>query len=278
MRDALASLNKELERDRGVTIASRIGVNTGDVVAGDPAGGQALVTGDAVNVAARLEQAAAPGEILIGETTMRLVHDAVVAAAVEPLDAEGEGRSGRRVPARTTVAPGAAGVARHLDAPMVGRERELDALREAFDRAVPGSLVRPGHDPRNARRREVASDPGVPHGPPGDLDGRARPVPLLRRRHHVLAGRGDAHRRRRCPRGGRAGRDQVEDRRAPPRYRRRHDRLGSARRVPRTGGGHRFTRGDASGRSASCSRPSLRNDRSWPCSTTSTGRSRACST
>ena len=66
MRDALASLNKELERDRGVTIASRIGVNTGDVVAGDAAAQQSLVTGDAVNVAARLEQAAAPGEILIG--------------------------------------------------------------------------------------------------------------------------------------------------------------------------------------------------------------------
>ena len=62
MRDALATLNKELERDRGVTIASRIGVNTGDVVAGDAAARQSLVTGDAVNVAARLEQAAGPGE------------------------------------------------------------------------------------------------------------------------------------------------------------------------------------------------------------------------
>src|SRR5688572_14939293 len=135
MREALASLNKELERDRGVTIASRIGVNTGDVVAGDPTGGQALVTGDAVNVAARLEQAAAPGEILIGETTMRLVHDAVVATAVEPLELKGKAA---RVAAYRLehVAPGAAGVARHLDAPMIGRERELDALREAFTRTV----------------------------------------------------------------------------------------------------------------------------------------------
>jgi class 3 adenylate cyclase len=62
MRDALEALNKELERDRGVSIASRIGVNTGEVVAGDPATGQALVTGDTVNVAARLEQAAAPSK------------------------------------------------------------------------------------------------------------------------------------------------------------------------------------------------------------------------
>ncbi len=135
MREALASLNKELERDRGVTIASRIGVNTGDVVAGDHTGGQALVTGDAVNVAARLEQAAAPGEILIGETTMRLVHDAVVATAVEPLELKGKAApvAAYRL---EHVAPGAAGVARHLDAPMIGREDELDALRDAFDRAV----------------------------------------------------------------------------------------------------------------------------------------------
>ena len=52
-------------------------MNTGEVVVGDPADGQTLVTGDTVNVAARLEQAAGPGEILIGEATHRLVRDAV---------------------------------------------------------------------------------------------------------------------------------------------------------------------------------------------------------
>src|SRR5436190_3325462 len=56
LRGALAVLNDELERDRGVTIATRTGVNTGEVVAGDPSAGQTLVTGDAVNTAARLEQ------------------------------------------------------------------------------------------------------------------------------------------------------------------------------------------------------------------------------
>src|SRR5213594_1673578 len=63
MRHALSLLNKELDRDHGVTLASRIGVNTGEIVAGDTAAGQTLVTGDAVNVAARLEQAAASGEV-----------------------------------------------------------------------------------------------------------------------------------------------------------------------------------------------------------------------
>ena len=135
MRDALASLNKELERDRGVTIASRIGVNTGEVVAGDAAARQSLVTGDAVNVAARLEQAAGPGEILIGAPTMSLVRDAVVAEAIEPLTLKG--KTGTVAAFRLVeVGRDSRGVARRLDAPMVGRARELDALREAFARAA----------------------------------------------------------------------------------------------------------------------------------------------
>src|SRR4029453_4865777 len=69
MGEGLASLHKGLESDRGVTIQLRIGVNTGEVVAGPPANDPALVTGDAVNVAARLEQGAAPGEVLIGGAT-----------------------------------------------------------------------------------------------------------------------------------------------------------------------------------------------------------------
>jgi class 3 adenylate cyclase/tetratricopeptide (TPR) repeat protein len=135
MREALEALNKELERERGVTIASRIGVNTGEVVAGDPTAGHALVTGDAVNVAARLEQAAAPGEILIGEATLRLVADAVVADAVEPLTVKGKSApvAAHRL---EHVAPGAAGVLRHLDAPMVGREDELRLLRDVFEETV----------------------------------------------------------------------------------------------------------------------------------------------
>jgi len=135
MRDALASLNKEFERDRGVTIESRIGVNTGDVVAGDASARQSLVTGDAVNVAARLEQAAAPGEILMGAPTMQLVRDAVVAEPVEPLTLKG--KTGTVAAFRLAdVGRGALGVTRRLDTPMVGRTRELDALREAFARAA----------------------------------------------------------------------------------------------------------------------------------------------
>ena len=78
MRAELASLNDELRRDVGVALRVRTGINTGSVVVGDPALGDALVVGDAVNVAARLEQAAAPDEIVIGPDTYALVRGSVV--------------------------------------------------------------------------------------------------------------------------------------------------------------------------------------------------------
>jgi class 3 adenylate cyclase len=133
MSDALAELNKELERDHGVTIATRTGVNTGEVVAGTS--GQTIATGDAVNVAARLEQAAKPGEILIGEDTLGLVRDAVDAERVEPLELKG--KSEPVIAYRLQrVAAGAAGHARRMDSPMIGRDREAALLRQAFDRAI----------------------------------------------------------------------------------------------------------------------------------------------
>ncbi|HEY7660093.1 MAG TPA: adenylate/guanylate cyclase domain-containing protein [Actinomycetota bacterium] len=134
MREALGTLNKELERDRGVTIQVRIGVNTGEVVAGASATDPALVTGDTVNVAARLEQHAAPGEILLGEPTYRLVRDAVEAEPVGPLEAKGKTE---RIPAwrLLDVREVISAVPRHLDSPMVGRERPLAQLRQAFEAA-----------------------------------------------------------------------------------------------------------------------------------------------
>jgi class 3 adenylate cyclase len=133
MRTALEALNPDLDRDHGMTLGSRIGVNTGDVVAGT--GDQKIVTGDAVNVAARLEQAASSGEILLGERTYALVRDAVIAEPIADLSMKGKAEP---VPAHRLieVVPGAAGFARHLDAPIVGRERELSLLRDVFDRTV----------------------------------------------------------------------------------------------------------------------------------------------
>ena len=78
-------------RSTALGFEARIGVNTGEVVAG---AGDALVTGDAVNVAARLEQAAEPGEILLGEPTLQLARDAVEVEAVEPRPGEREAGAG----------------------------------------------------------------------------------------------------------------------------------------------------------------------------------------
>jgi class 3 adenylate cyclase/tetratricopeptide (TPR) repeat protein len=132
MRSALVELNEELERDWGVRIESRIGVNTGEVVAGE---GDSLTTGDAVNVAARLEQGAAPGETLLGESTHRLVRDAVESERVEPLDAKGKSEP---VAAFRLVGlvEGAEFIPRRLDSPLVGRENELAQLQRAYDHAV----------------------------------------------------------------------------------------------------------------------------------------------
>ena len=134
MRDALVPLNEDLERKYGVRLAVRIGLNTGEVVAGDPATGQAIVTGDAVNVAARLEQAALPSEILLGAETLRLVRDGVVSEPLVPLELKGKAEpvAAHKLKAVTAGAPGRMRIA----SPMVGRRRELAALRRAFDLAI----------------------------------------------------------------------------------------------------------------------------------------------
>jgi predicted ATPase/class 3 adenylate cyclase len=133
MKKKLEDVNQRLEAGWGVRLENRTGVNTGEVVAGDVSHGQRLVTGDTVNTAARLEQAAPALEILIGEPTYRLVRDAVEVEAVEPLELKGKAQ---RVPAYKLFSVSSDdGLARRLDAPMVGRHAELDMLMTALDRA-----------------------------------------------------------------------------------------------------------------------------------------------
>jgi class 3 adenylate cyclase len=124
MRDALPRLNEELVSTWGVNIAARTGVNTGEVMVADPARGESLLIGDAINLAARLEQTAATGEILIGESTRRLVGEAVVAEPVGPLTLKGKSEPvlAWRV---LEVVPEAPGWTRRLGSPLVGREREV---------------------------------------------------------------------------------------------------------------------------------------------------------
>ena len=130
LRDALVPLNEELEQRFQTRLQLRTGVNTGEVVTGTE---ERLATGDAVNVAARLEQAAQPGEILLGEETLRLVHGAVEVEPVAPVEAKGKSEP---LAAYKLVGVDQESAARAHIGPMVGRERQRHVLEESFANVV----------------------------------------------------------------------------------------------------------------------------------------------
>ena len=141
MRRRLATFNEEIEPEWGIRLQVRMGVNTGTVVAGDPATGSTFVTGDAVNVAKRLEQAAGAGEILIGTATYPLVKDAVTVGPRETFRAKGKEKEISRWRLDEVDAE-AAGVRRRLDAPLVDRKAELARMRAAYESAASNSRCR----------------------------------------------------------------------------------------------------------------------------------------
>src|SRR3954447_23527437 len=91
MRRALARLNSDLEVRWGVHVGMRTGVNTGEVVV-DPAPRPDLLAGAPLTAPARLEQAAADGEVLVGADTFHLVRDEAILEPVEPLALKGKAR------------------------------------------------------------------------------------------------------------------------------------------------------------------------------------------
>ena len=239
---------------------------------------QSFVAGDAVNVAARLEQAAEPGEILIADATHRLVRAAVVAEQVGPLAVKGrvEGVSAWRL---LEVVPGAEGWRRHLDSPLVGRDA---AAR-----------------PRSRRSSSARSLRGTPQlvtvmGPAGIGKSRLTGEFLSR-----LGDRGSVVASRCLPYGEgitfwpvvTALKDslQISDRDSPAAARREGLRPASGRSGQRGSSATGWPPCSVwrrrcpasrrrSGRSASCSRLWRRRSRSWWSSTTSNGASRRSST
>jgi len=134
--DALRAVRAAWEMREAVTahgLAARIGVNTGEVVVGGEA--ETLVTGDAVNVAARLEQSAPAGEVLLGSETRLLVRDAVRVEPVEPLMLKGKAQPVEAFRLLDVIA-GAEPVARHPESVLVGRERERARLRREYEDTV----------------------------------------------------------------------------------------------------------------------------------------------
>src|SRR6266516_2783477 len=133
---AALGMHRRLDELFGDQLALRIGINTGEVVVGRPREGSSFVTGDAVNVGARLEQAASAGEILVGERTAAAVRGAF--ELEEPVTIEAKGKpdgvvSRRLVRALSLMRPRGVG---GLHQAFVGREEEFDELRTAYERVA----------------------------------------------------------------------------------------------------------------------------------------------
>jgi class 3 adenylate cyclase/tetratricopeptide (TPR) repeat protein len=132
MQHRLLSLNGELDRRYGVQLAIRIGVNTGEVAVGGLISSDDFVAGDAVNVAARLEQAASPGEILLGEATHMLIARSVDAEPLSPLAAKGKAADLHAYRLVRLREQDDAADSRRL--PFVGREAERKTLGALVER------------------------------------------------------------------------------------------------------------------------------------------------
>jgi class 3 adenylate cyclase/tetratricopeptide (TPR) repeat protein len=164
IRDRLAALNDDFERDLGVTLRARTGVNTGEVVVSDGSNGPSL-SGDTMNVAARLEQAAGSDEILIGAATRTLGGEAIVVEGLGPLPLKGKAEP---VPAfrLAEVLAHTEALARRDDAPLVGRARDLAVVRGALARAVSGeecvlvTVVGPAGVGKSRLVRELLAETG----------------------------------------------------------------------------------------------------------------------
>ncbi|WP_328873956.1 AAA family ATPase [Streptomyces sp. NBC_00287] len=130
MRREAEQLDRELSGRLGERLAVRLGVNTGEVMASGY-GSNVRVTGEMVNVAARFQQAAGPGQIVVGAATRALVSGAVRLESLAQLRLKGKSAP---VPAWLVrdVDPEAGGIERRMTAPLVAREPDLRFLRNSF--------------------------------------------------------------------------------------------------------------------------------------------------
>ncbi|HUG30301.1 MAG TPA: adenylate/guanylate cyclase domain-containing protein [Candidatus Limnocylindria bacterium] len=150
MQAALDALNPRFRSESGLELSNHIGVNSGEVIAGDASTAQRMVTGDAVNTAARLEQAAGSGEIVLGDLTYRLARDQIEVEFMAPLNLKGKAEP---VPAYRLVRVAAQTAAEPSHGtPFVGREVEMARLSGALDDAISS---------RAARMITVVGDAGV---------------------------------------------------------------------------------------------------------------------
>jgi class 3 adenylate cyclase/tetratricopeptide (TPR) repeat protein len=178
LREGVDRLAVQLATDFPIELDVRIGLNTGEVVAPE-ASDDRLVAGDTANTGARIQSAAAPGEILLGETTAMLLRDAANTEPIGPLSLKGKARpvaAARLI----SIRPDAEAIARRLDSPIIGRRAELAVLEAVFEEVV-------GH--RQPRIVTVVGPPGI---------GKSRVVASFAATTH---GRASVHRGRCLPYG-----------------------------------------------------------------------------
>jgi predicted ATPase/class 3 adenylate cyclase len=136
IRDGMAVLADDARTRHGLTLDARFGIESGEVVVGDPFGGRTMATGDPMNVAARLEQHASAGEILIGPNTERAARQAVEVESAGALELKGKAQAipTWRVLSASAEIGGVRGVP-GLSAPLTGRDDELALLLDAARRS-----------------------------------------------------------------------------------------------------------------------------------------------
>jgi class 3 adenylate cyclase/tetratricopeptide (TPR) repeat protein len=133
MQAAMEEINKDVAEAAGGSFSLRVGINSGDVLAGQVGDGY-TVMGDAVNVAARLQAAARPGTVTVGEITHRLTRGAIEYRELEPLSLKGKSEPVAAWEAARVLIPGPATRGARIGVPLIGREDESALLMSLFER------------------------------------------------------------------------------------------------------------------------------------------------
>jgi class 3 adenylate cyclase/tetratricopeptide (TPR) repeat protein len=135
MQEAMEDINAEIGAPVDASFSLRVGINSGEVLAGEVAGGAYTVIGDPVNVASRLQAAARPGSVTVGEITHRLTDEVIEYRALAPLELKGKSEPVQAFeavgPHQPSTAPGARAVT-----PLIGRDDESNLLSSLFDRVM----------------------------------------------------------------------------------------------------------------------------------------------
>ena len=170
MQAAMSEINEQIAADIGADFKLRVGINSGEVLAGRVGDGYTVI-GDPVNVAARLQGAAEPGTVIVGEITHRLTRAAVEYVELAPLELKGKAEL---VPAWEAVRAVVRGRAARSSAttPLVGRSDETERLLALFDRVISESrphlvtVIGPAGVGKSRLLRELTLEIGGRPSPP----------------------------------------------------------------------------------------------------------------